>query len=304
MVARSGAAASAAAPHPSRTVALCADDYALTPGVSAGILKAVASGRLLTVSAMTTRPCWSWAARELAPFLDKIEVGLHLNLTLGAPLSTAPRLAPAGQLPRPARLLVAALSGALPEGEVGAEIARQLDAFEAELGRPPDFVDGHWHVHALTGVRRPLFDELERRGLQGRVRLRDCGDRWPRIVARGTGAAKALVVAALASGFPTEAHQRGFHTNDGFSGFSSFDAAHGYARVFSRCLVAMGPRHLVMCHPGHVDRELFALDDATASREAELAFVLSDTFVETLAARGLTLARLAAPMAPEAGRST
>ena len=47
-----------------------------------------------------------------------------------------------------------------------------------------------------------------------------------------------------------------------------------------------------MCHPGHVDDELARLDPVTDSREAELAFLLSDRFTEILDAAGAKLARL------------
>jgi hypothetical protein len=47
-----------------------------------------------------------------------------------------------------------------------------------------------------------------------------------------------------------------------------------------------------MCHPGHVDEELEALDPVTITREQELAFLLSPRLPELLEKRGLKLARL------------
>ncbi|MGA8169409.1 MAG: ChbG/HpnK family deacetylase, partial [Methylocystis sp.] len=40
------------------TITLCADDYALSYGVSAGILEALRAGRLSAVSALTNGPRW------------------------------------------------------------------------------------------------------------------------------------------------------------------------------------------------------------------------------------------------------
>ena len=34
-----------------------------------------------------------------------------------------------------------------------AEITRQFEAFAAAFGRPPDFVDGHHHVHLFPQIR-------------------------------------------------------------------------------------------------------------------------------------------------------
>src|SRR5580704_19476638 len=108
---------------------LCADDFALSPGVSRGILEALAAGRVSAVSVMTTRPSWPKGARELRPFKAKAEIGLHLNLTLGNPLGDMPAFAASGRLPEISRVLKAARRNELPEAEIGQEIARQLDGF-------------------------------------------------------------------------------------------------------------------------------------------------------------------------------
>jgi chitin disaccharide deacetylase len=277
-----------------RTVALCADDYALSPGVSAGILEALRAGRLSAVSVMASMPRWPELAPELKPVPDA-DVGLHVNLTLGAPLGAMPSLAPDGRFPPVAQVIRAAVLGRAPLAEIRAELDRQLDRFEAAMGRPPDFVDGHQHVHALPGVRAVLLETLAARGLQGACWLRDCGDRWDRIVARRHEASKALIVAGFARGFAAAARRAGFPVNEGFAGFSPFDPAQDYARQFERFLQAPGRAHLVMCHPGHADAELRALDPVTTTRERELAFLLSERFDAALERRGLRLARLPRP---------
>jgi predicted glycoside hydrolase/deacetylase ChbG (UPF0249 family) len=272
--------------------ALCADDFALSAGVSRGILEAVAAGRLSATSAMTTRPRWAEDARALAGLGANVDVGLHVNLTLGHPLGPIPTLAPAGALPQVGRLIRAARRGALDAAEIEAEIGRQLDAFAAEYGRAPDFVDGHQHVQVLPQVREALFAALAARGLAGRLWIRASGDRPLRILRRGIEPVKALAVGWLARGFAPAARARGFGTNEGFAGFSSFAATRDFGADFGRYLAAPGARHLVMCHPGHVDAELAALDPVTSSRERELAFLLSAGFPAALAARGARLARM------------
>jgi predicted glycoside hydrolase/deacetylase ChbG (UPF0249 family) len=113
-----------------------------------------------------------------------------------------------------------------------------------------------------------------------------------RILARGANARKALSALSLASGFRREAHRRGFSVNDGFAGFSDFHPSFDYARIFQSYLRAPGRRHLIMCHPGHVDEDLRKLDPVTITREQELAFLLSSKLPEMLERRGLRLARL------------
>ena len=176
--------------------------------------------------------------------------------------------------------------------EIRAEIDRQLDRFEAVMLRPPDFVDGHQHVQGLPGIRGALLDALEQRRLQGRCWLRDSGDSLHRILLRGAQVKKALVVRGLAAGFRRAARRAGFATNNGFAGFSDFNPGHDYAAQFETYLRARGRRHLIMCHPGHVDEDLRALDPVTVTREQELAFLLSPRFAEMLERRGLRLGRL------------
>jgi len=271
---------------------LCADDFALSPGVSRGIIDALDAGRLSAVSVMTTRPSWPKGARELRRFKAKADIGLHLNLTLGKPLGTMPTLAVSGRLPEIRCLVKAARARRLPEAEIAKEILRQLDSFCEHFGAFPAFIDGHQHVQILPQIRSLLFTCLEERGLAGKVWLRTSFDRPSRILWRGIEVGKALAVAWLARGFEAEAAARGFPANEGFAGFSAFDARRNYAADFGRYLRAPGQRHLIMCHPGYCDDELVAADPVTLSRERELEFLLSPAFKDMLGQSGAELVPL------------
>ena len=267
-----------------RYLKICADDYGLTQAVSSGILEAVEAGRLDATGAMTTRPFWNIAARDLASLGSAVEVGLHLDLTLGPPLTRMPTLAPNGKLPSIGALIRLSQAGRLPKAEIRAEIAAQIDAFGDHYGRAPAFIDGHQHVHMLPGIRDWLFEAATARGLSGQIWMRDSADRFSRILKRGVEVPKALIVALAGRGFGKAAQAHGFATNEGFAGYSAFDPQRSYANDFSCYLLAPGQRHLIMCHPGRVDYELEQIDPATYSREQELEFLLSDRFRDVLAA--------------------
>ena len=252
---------------------LCADDFALTDGVSRAILDLLGRGKLTATGAMTNRPHWRRLAPELAAFAGQADLGLHLNLTCAAPLSTMPLLAPGGTLPGLKDVARAAILSPAVRKEIAAEIARQLDAFEDALGRPPDFVDGHQHVHVLPGVRRALLDSLARRYPAGSIYVRDPADSPAAIRARGVAVGKALVIAGLATGFRSAVLKRGFRVNSGFSGVAPFDPQRDFAGDLTRFLVEPGPCHLVMCHPGVVDDELANLDPVVATRPVEHAAI-------------------------------
>jgi len=277
--------------QPGFSFALCADDFALSDGVSEGILQALEAGRLSATGAMTTRPGWAKAARSLNAHDFDADIGLHLNLTLGTPLTPMPFFAPDKLFPKVGQII--ARCGQLPEAEIRAEIGAQLDAFAEHFGRSPDFVDGHQHVQVLPGIRLWLLEALMERGYQGKVWLRDSGDRLTAILARKSQVKKALIVHWLSRGFSTAARRSGFTTNQGFAGFSAFDTASDYGKAFESYLRAPGATHLIMCHPGIVDAELHCLDPVTHSRQQELNFLLSQRFEDCLGEHGAKLTRLA-----------
>ncbi|MGE3065533.1 MAG: ChbG/HpnK family deacetylase [Hyphomicrobiaceae bacterium] len=256
-------------------IVLNADDYAITEGVSRAIDALADARRLSATSALVTLPYWPALAPRLAGLRDRLAAGLHLNLTLGAPLGPMPGLAPEGRLPTVGALVRASLSLGFAGAEIAAEIDRQLDAFETGLGHPPDHVDGHQHVHVLPGVRGALLDRLRRR-YGGRAPLvRDPSDSLAAITARGAPG-KALAIRALAAGFAGAAARAGIPTNSGFSGFSDFDTRQPYARELARALARPARCQVVMCHPGFPDAELGRLDPVTDRRQQEYEALLAD----------------------------
>jgi chitin disaccharide deacetylase len=257
-------------------IILCADDYALTEGVSRAVGELAAARRLSATSAIVTTPCWPAMAQRLTVHRGRIAVGLHLNLTLGAPLGAMPHFAPSGMLPKRNAVLARALLGLVTGAEICGEIERQLDAFERHLGFPPDHIDGHEHVHVLPGIRQSLLDLVSRRYSGPKPLLRDPADSWKAIAARGRAQGKAKAVAALAMGFGAGAQRRGLPTNAGFSGFSRFDVNEPYGEELERALRQPGPRHIVMCHPGHPDAELAALDAVVERRRMEYVTLMRD----------------------------
>ena len=276
---------------PDHRFVLTADDYAMTPAVTRGILTLLDAGRISATGAMTNRPGWRDAARELRAFEGKADLGVHINLTCGVPLTSAPGLAKGGILPALGPLLGRGMAGLLPQAAIEAEIAAQLTEFEDAMGRMPDFVDGHQHVHAMPGVRRAFLAVLARRYPDKKPYIRDAADAFGAIRTRVRHARKALIVATLARPFGRRMREQGFRLNEGFSGFSAFDPGADYGTDFPGYLIAPGKAHLVMCHPGEVDDELRALDPATDSRPGEIAYFLSQRFDEACAAAGMRLAR-------------
>ena len=261
-----------------RDIILCADDFAISDGVSRGIAELAGARRISATSAIVTLPGWSGHAHRLAQLRPLIAIGLHVNLTLGAPLGAMPALAPLGRLPSLGDIVRRAVLRRLDRAEIAAEIARQLARFELATGVAPDFIDGHQHVHALPVVRGALLDALRERfpAAQRRALLvRDPADRAVAIWRRGGEVGKALVIAVLSGGFGAAVRRAGFSTNSGFSGVSAFDVASPFGQELARFFTAPGPCHLVMCHPGYPDAELARLDPHTERRRQELEAIMA-----------------------------
>jgi predicted glycoside hydrolase/deacetylase ChbG (UPF0249 family) len=257
-------------------IILCADDYALTDGISRAIGELAAAQRLSATSVLVTSAHWPAGAPRMCAHRGHLSVGLHLNLTLGAPLGPMPRLAPDGNFPGLRGLMARALLGLLDQKEIAAEIGRQLDRFEQGMRAPPDHIDGHQHVHAFSGVRGVLLEAVRRRYRTHPPLMRDPSDRLRTITARGVAVPKSLLVTALAMGFASTAQRLGLPVNDTFAGFSNFDERVPFAEELQKAMWRPGRRHIVMCHPGHADANLAVLDAVVERRRMEYEALLRD----------------------------
>jgi len=265
---------------------LCADDYGIAPGVNAAIRDLVARGRLNATSAMVVAPSCLPDEVEALKNAGKAAIGLHLTLT--APFKPlTPDFAPLVQgafHPLPATLRLALLRR-LNRPALAREVDAQITAFTQAFGRPPDFIDGHQHVHLFPQVRDAVLDGARR--LAPGPWVRQCVS-TTRLSARLSDP-KGLLIDALSRAVRRRASKLGIKTNSAFAGTYTYRPDADFARLFPGFLDGLPKGGLVMCHPGHVDDELKRLDPLTTVREREYAYLASDAFPETLKAHDLTL---------------
>jgi hypothetical protein len=270
-------------------IALCADDYAFAPGVDDGILSLAAHGRITAFSCMTASPRWPAASQRLGPFLGKLDIGLHFTLTQLAPLGPVPRLAPDGKLPAFGSLYARALRRDIDLDEIEAELMRQIEAFAATLGRDPDFLDGHHHVHQLPGIRAVVARTWRARPRPGWIR--NTATTPARILARKVAIPRTAALAVLGAQARRAWRKAGIATNSDFAGVRNFDEPKPFRELMRRYLSDAEPGLLIMCHPGHPDAELARIDSVTTSRAAELAYLEGAEFPADLAEAGCRLVR-------------
>ena len=222
-------------------IILCADDFGLSREINEGIIGLAEAGRLSAVSCLSRAEFFGQQVGKLAGL--SLDRGLHLNLT--EPL---PDKAFCQPLPH---LICNAWTRRLPIGLVADEIDRQLDAFEAACGAPPDYIDGHQHVHQFPMIRESLIALLQRRYPACRPWIRCTlparfrpGLTWRsqfKAQAIGGLGARRLKALAEAAGYATNARLLGVY---GLAG-----GEQAYARLLAGWLACAAGGDLLMCHP-------------------------------------------------------
>jgi hypothetical protein len=263
-----------------RRLDLCADDFGLTPQLSQVVAALAGRGRVSSLSCLVNTPHWAACAPLLAPLAGRVGLGLHFNLTEGAPRSAAlARRWP--HLPALPRLIAGAHLRRLPLTEIAAEWQAQLEAFVQATGRPPDHVDGHQHVHHLPGVRDIVLAGVAALapvpGVRNTGRVLGPGFALKRRLIEGTGG-RALARLLARRGLPHSAALLGAYD------FAAADYA-ALLRGWLRSVPAEGA--LLFCHPGPA-----AADDAIgAARQREFDYFSGEQFPRDLAAADVALGR-------------
>ena len=238
---------------------LCADDLALSPGISAAIAGLAKAGCINAISCMTACPGWTDDAHLLDDLGvgrglggspegtpgSSVDIGLHLVLASEQPLTRMARQQPDGRLPSADRIMALAYARRLDLDEISREIEAQFAAFYAARGCPPDFVDAHQHIHVHPGIRERVIAATLRHAPQAWIR--NPSDRLGSALRRPF-VGKAIGSAVHALGFAATVRRAGLRTNDSFAGH--YDFAGDYNALLPHFFQAPGAFHLIMCHPG------------------------------------------------------
>ncbi|MGI4849199.1 MAG: ChbG/HpnK family deacetylase [Janthinobacterium lividum] len=276
-----------------KTLTLCADDFAQSPAISASILDLLAAGRLSATSVFSLSPYWREGATALARHGGNADIGLHFNLShrFGAAAADSP--ADGALAPRPLSYwLLRSQLQRLSWDELYDEMMFQIDAFADAMGRLPDFIDGHQHVHAFPLIRNVLTEVIRQRwrvNEEPYVRAPD------RLMHAGDDAFKARVLRFACRDFSWHLELCGIDYPRWFGGFYSLAASVDYGVLMQAWLAAYPDGSLLMCHPGAavgLDSQQ-ADDPIAAARANEAAYLGSAAFKTQLDALGIQLGRFA-----------
>ena len=266
-----------------RDIILCADDYALNAAVDSGIVQLVQMGRLSAVGCMTESPRWPTANNALPALRDRIDIGLHFNLTQVFP--GADRGLPKQPLPV---VLRSALLRSLSPHAIADSLHAQLDRFESVMGDAPDFVDGHQHVQIFPHIRGVLLQTLAKRYRLRRPWLRQVNP----VLSPGADWNKRALLGLLNTRFASAAERQGFACNRGFAGIYSLQPQADFAQLMQMWLQHARSGDLLMCHPGaEPGPDEIRTDEIAPTRPRELAWLASDACARVLDEQQIRLVR-------------
>ena len=266
-----------------RRLIVNADDYGLTAGVNRAIEEAHAAG-VVTSTTVLAGGRTAAEAGELPQRCPGLDVGLHVNLTMGAPVSDPGRVPTLvdgeGRLLAERELLRRALRRQIDAADVWREVLAQAGALR-ELGVAPSHWDGHravafwpWFCKpaaraaaeaGIARVRSPRVWIIEP-GREAASARRAWRLRRPRRLL--TDANRRLVRSRLAGRFASPA----WRTSPS-AVVAGGDDAHRFALVFAG--LPEGTCELVT-HPGHPDAELAELTPGMCEGRAVDHAVLTD----------------------------
>ena len=255
-----------------------ADDFGLTAGVNRAIVELAAAGALGSATLMADGAAFDDAVTS-ASACPGLSVGCHVVLVDGtccAPAATVATLAgPDGRLRSSLVRFVADLQrGRIQEAEIEAEAVAQISRLQA-AGLSVTHVDTHKHTHLFPRVARPVLRAAMRCGVKAIRNPFEQG--WSASLTRGALLRKLEVMAlrTFQERFNQLRRASGLASTDGSIGVSATGKLD--AETLRRLLhAAQGGTWELVCHPGHHDHDLDAVQTRLrGTRDVERAALLA-----------------------------
>jgi len=277
-----------------------ADDLGWTAGVNRGIAQAHRNGIVTSSSLLANGGAFDDGVK-VARVLPALGVGVHLNLSDGAPVAgskAVPSLVDErGELSGgPEQLLLKLARRKLKLSDVEREWDAQIEKIRA-AGIAPTHLDGHKHVHMLPGLF-PIALKLAKKHSIAAIRISNEASPLRTALSGKNGGnsrielkqgVQARGLKLLARDARKLADKAGIESADYFCGIAQ-------SGVLTReCVLNLleslpeGTTEL-MCHPGYLDEDLAASDTRLQnSRAAELEILTDITVRKSVASHGIRL---------------
>lgn len=134
-----------------------ADDFGFSEGVNKGIVHAHQKGIVTSTTVMVTMPAFEHAY-QLSLQNPTLKLGLHLNITLGKPLTNCPSLVKDNGIfykpkERPDQ-------SKFKKEEIKQEFLAQYAAFLNKFNHKPTHLDTHLYAHQVYGAVQEIVGQL------------------------------------------------------------------------------------------------------------------------------------------------
>jgi len=284
----------------SKKLIIAADDFGLTPRINEAIAIACRDGIVTSASLMVTGVGFE-SALDIVRREPKLDIGLHLNLSEGRPISNPskiPTLADSNGFlyKHPLKLAAALFKGRITTDDLEREIRAQIEKV-AGSALSLTHVDGHKHVHVMPQVLRIISKVAPEYGIYA-IRLpRERVPRFASMLARNKRYwrqiikqyAFAKVISAVSRISQRRQERPAFVAPDRFYGIAQtgFLDLKGFSDIVYDLDDGI---HELMCHPGYVDDALKkAPTRLRAQRERELELLTGSEVRTLLTDAGITL---------------
>ena len=286
--------------HAVKNLIVNADDLGWTAGVNRGIAEAHGNGIVTSTSLLANGKAFT-SGVELALGREDLGVGVHLNLSDGAPLApkelVSTLLNEQGEFAGgPETILMKLARRSIVLDEVEQEWDAQITRVR-EFGITPTHLDGHKHVHMLPGLFEIAL-RLAKRHEIGAIRVSHEASSLRSALAAGENqhggkvlkqGVQARGLKLLARDARDQAEHAGIATADYFCGIAQTGelTREGLAQLLRG--LPEGTTEL-MCHPGYVDDDLRKSETRLQdSRRLEVEILTDKGIRNLVAAQGIRL---------------
>jgi len=272
---------------------ICADDYGLSDAVDDAVIELIQNNRLTATSCIVNGYHVRSSVSKLKPYRGKIDIGLHLFLTDGKPLSHQTTggdlIDQNGNLNSFWKLTVKTYFRNLNFESVYDEIRKQIETFSDLFGGMPDFIDGHKHVQQLPVIREALLKVIKDIHISPYLRIAALPGNWMKndLLRFSPN----LTLNSMMINYPGIRAGRlfmknGLHCNRYLLGYFHIDCQTTFSEIF-KLYTSLSPidRDIFFCHPGYEEKH----------RADCFRFLLSDEFSRICSERGISLNRFPLP---------
>lgn len=242
-----------------------ADDFGLTPSVCEGILDAHEKGIVSSTTSFVNRKI-SKTTLKHAKLFKNLGIGIHLNITTGAPLTASSKIKSLMDKTGQFRKLFPQNLYKVKPVEIWTEWLGQIKEFERIWGRLPTHLDSHHHVHAYPKIWKIFW----RMAKKFQVPFRLPRNQFVKSLRQEAGQQKILLVDRVWGNLNPKIYWT-------------------EPRVKSAIKKMKKGSHELVCHPAYNSKELQDVSSFNKNREQELKALTSKSVRQMLEKNSISL---------------